>query len=203
MTLKFLLGNDKLIQINSCDKSIIEAHTICTSHIVFMCLSGIPKQISHKTISFRQEQNRSLWRKMHCMSDTLLGIKEWPESFTSLLTLSLFLAFPKEPLLTRDSRNGRNRPTPWIAQKAQKFIWTQKEVPEMRKTAEHATSSEESYRKRSPNSLTPKHNWKKVNVHNQESKNLATAQKNRWEHDSIRCVKDNICESKWDYKELQ
>lgn len=68
---------------------------------------------------------------------------------------------------------------------------------------QNTTSSKEGYRKSSPNSLPSKHNWKKVIAHKQESKNPATAQKNCWEHDSIQCVKDNICESKWDYKELQ
>lgn len=73
----------------------------------------------------------------------------------------------------------------------------------MEKNAEHVTSSKEGYRKRSPDSLTSKHNWKKVNVYKQESTKLATAQKNRWEHDSTQCVKNSTCESKWDYKELQ
>lgn len=88
-TLKFMLGNDKLITNNYHDRSILATHTICTSHIVFMCLSGSPKQILHKTVSFRQEQNRSLWRKMHCRSHTLLGVKEWPQR---LFQQSLFLS---------------------------------------------------------------------------------------------------------------
>lgn len=33
-----------------------------------------------------------------------------------------------------------------------------KKVPEMEKNAEHVTSSKEGYRKRSPDSLTSKHN---------------------------------------------
>lgn len=155
-TLKLLLGNDKLIIINSCDRTILAAHSICMSHIVFMCLCGIPKQTSHKTTSFSQEQNRSLWRKMHCRDDTLLWIKEWPQSFTPPLALvpnNHFWLVIQEPAETDPHsellRNHRNPSR------------HKKKCQKCKKNAEHITSSQEGYRKRSPNSLTSKHNWKR------------------------------------------
>lgn len=81
---------DSSMKINYCARSLLAADPIYMFHRVFMYFYSTPKQISYKTNSFRQEQNRGLWRKTHCRSDTLLAIKEWPHSWIPAVTLSLF-----------------------------------------------------------------------------------------------------------------
>lgn len=113
------------MKINYCDKNILAAHTICMYHILFMHLSGIPKQILHKTNSFRQQQNRDLWIKTHCRTGTLLAIKVWPYSLIPSLTPSILAPFPKNHFWLIMQETAEANP-PQIAQEQQKFIWTQK-----------------------------------------------------------------------------
>lgn len=118
-------------------------------------------------------------------------------------TVFILVPFPKNHFWLVIQETAETDPHPELLRNQAIHLDIKKKVPEMEKNAEHVTSSKEGYRKRSPDSLTSKHNWKKVNVYKQESTKLATAQNNRWEHDSTQCVKNSTCESKWDYKELQ
>lgn len=187
------------MKINYCDKNILAAHNICMYHILCMHLSGIPKQILHKTNSFRQEQNRDLWRKTHCRTDTLLAIKARPRSLIPPLTLSLFL--PLSQRTTFDSwckkwqkqahykslRNNRNssghKRTSKRVKKKYAELHTQRVIETEDLIHRLLTTTEK-------------------NTYKQESVHLADARNCR-EHAFVQCVKCNMCKNKSVYKEYE